>query len=111
MANTYRCPSCGAPLEYTPGTNGLVCTYCGTEVSIEQLSRNETGENSEDRTENHTASDIEDTHARQSFNGYTCESCGAQLITDEYVAHRFTFLVSQKVDMTFFFHLFTDIVQ
>jgi Primosomal protein N'' (replication factor Y) - superfamily II helicase len=84
MANTYRCPSCGAPLEYTPGTNGLVCTYCGTEVSIEQLSRNETGENSEDRTENHTASDIEDTHARQSFNGYTCESCGAQLITDEY---------------------------
>ncbi len=81
MANTYRCPGCGASLEYTPGTDALVCAYCGTEVSVEQLSRNEASEN---RTENHSASDMEDTQARQSFHGYTCQSCGAQLITDEY---------------------------
>ena len=80
MANTYRCPGCGASLEYTPGTDALVCAYCGTEVSVEQLSRNEAGEN---RTENHSASDMEDTQARQSFHGYTCQSCGAQLITEE----------------------------
>jgi len=84
MANTYRCPGCGAPLEYTPGTNALICTYCGTEVSIEQLSQSEAGGHSAHRTENHTASDTEDTHIRQSFNGYTCQSCGAQLLIDEH---------------------------
>ena len=84
MANTYRCPGCGAALEYTPGTDALICTYCGTEVSIEQLRQNEAGEDGESRTEHQVTSDTEHAHARQSFHGYTCQSCGAQLITDEY---------------------------
>lgn len=68
MANTYKCPGCGAPLQYTPGTDALICTYCGTETSVEELSRNESRE---------------DAQARQSFNSYTCESCGAELLIDE----------------------------
>lgn len=84
MANTYRCPGCGAPLEYTPGTNALICTYCGTEVSIEELSRNESGEHDEHVTQNYTSPNTENTQTRQSFNGYTCQSCGAQLIIDNH---------------------------
>ena len=34
MVNTYKCPGCGASLEYRPGAGELVCEYCGTHVSV-----------------------------------------------------------------------------
>ena len=27
--NQYKCTSCGAPINYSAGTNNLVCEYCG----------------------------------------------------------------------------------
>ena len=77
MANTYKCPGCGAPLEYTPGTDALVCRYCGTEVKVEDIKQTEPYEY---KVENHTDQDREE---RSSFHGYTCQSCGAQLLVDD----------------------------
>ncbi|MCF0207634.1 MAG: hypothetical protein HUK15_09420 [Bacteroidales bacterium] len=31
----FRCKNCGQSLEYAPGTNSMVCPYCGTENEIE----------------------------------------------------------------------------
>ena len=27
---SYKCPNCGAPLSYLPGTDHVTCEYCGT---------------------------------------------------------------------------------
>lgn len=77
MANTYKCPGCGAPLEYTPGTDALVCEYCSTKVRVEDLRQMESYEY---RVENHIDQNQQE---RQNFNSYTCQSCGAQLIVDD----------------------------
>ena len=41
MADTsvnYKCPSCSAPLAYTPGKgNRIKCEYCEAEFSVEEL--------------------------------------------------------------------------
>ena len=30
----YQCPSCGAALEFAPGTAGMVCPYCQARLDI-----------------------------------------------------------------------------
>jgi LSD1 subclass zinc finger protein len=35
MAQTFKCTSCGAALEYAGGSeHSITCTYCGTTVSV-----------------------------------------------------------------------------
>ena len=33
----YRCPSCGAPVKYSPEKGVLMCDYCNTEVEVEKI--------------------------------------------------------------------------
>jgi hypothetical protein len=33
-AHQYSCPSCGAALEFAPGTAGMVCPYCSAKLDI-----------------------------------------------------------------------------
>ncbi len=35
----FKCPTCGAPLEPTPGAQSLVCSYCGGTVIIPESLR------------------------------------------------------------------------
>ena len=74
MVNTYKCPGCGASLEYRPGAGELVCEYCGTHVSVSDL----------DSQEEHYRCEVENEavqeETRQDFQGYTCKTCGAHLI-------------------------------
>lgn len=77
MVNTYKCPGCGASLEFQPGKDELVCGYCGTHVKVKDLGEEDVYqcevENETDQSESQ----------RGDFSGYTCQSCGAHLITDE----------------------------
>ncbi|HYO20422.1 MAG TPA: hypothetical protein VES02_17350 [Dermatophilaceae bacterium] len=34
MQHQYQCPSCGAALEFAPGTTGMVCPYCQARLDI-----------------------------------------------------------------------------
>lgn len=36
-ASDYCCPSCGAPVKYSPEKGVLICDYCNTEVEIEKV--------------------------------------------------------------------------
>lgn len=35
----YPCPSCGANVEYAPGTTGLTCPYCGARIELQPTGR------------------------------------------------------------------------
>ena len=43
MADTsvnYKCPSCSAPLAYTPGSGSKIkCEYCEAEYTVEELEK------------------------------------------------------------------------
>lgn len=81
MVNTYKCPGCGAPIEFKPGTEELVCEYCDTHVRVRDLDDEKDGYSYQ--TENEVNQDQEE---REDFDSYTCENCGAQLIVDEHTS-------------------------
>ncbi|MBQ3870191.1 MAG: hypothetical protein II777_06535 [Clostridia bacterium] len=77
----YKCPSCGAPLKFSPTTGKLACESCNNEYdigTIEQYAKNNTD-----------ASFKWDKKYREALKGtlpemtvYNCRSCGAEIITD-----------------------------
>ncbi len=105
MVITYKCPGCGAAMEYDAATGKLVCAHCGTQMTVEEHERWEKqtgttqgtsagtdedegefdeaplGDDTYTRAE-HTADDDRTIHMRV----YHCPSCGAELMTDENTA-------------------------
>lgn len=76
----YRCPACGAPLEYDAQSGKLRCTACENAYALDLLeTRNE--EQREIQFER-SASTFDAQDAAQ-MQAYTCPSCGAELMTDE----------------------------
>jgi len=78
MAGTmdFKCPSCGAYLEFDPGKNAFVCGYCGSEFTEAQLQ-----EYSERRQE---TAEKEKRGGR--LKEYHCANCGAEIVTGETTA-------------------------
>ncbi|HPD01206.1 MAG TPA: DNA helicase PriA [Acetivibrio sp.] len=65
----YKCPSCGASLQFDPPTQSWKCHYCSTEYSKDQFDKQSQEElPDEDMPE---------------LDSYICNSCGAELIADE----------------------------
>ena len=77
----FKCPGCGAMLEFDATTQNLKCPYCDTEIALAmvQMTENETeeglwepmsaGEWKEGETEN--------------MRVYACRSCGGEIIADK----------------------------
>ena len=83
MAGTmnFKCPSCGAYLEFDPGKNAFACGYCGSEFSEAQLREFSASQQQEAEKEN---------REKESRGGrlkeYHCANCGAQIVTGETTA-------------------------
>lgn len=77
----YNCPCCGAPLAYSGESGKLECASCGNGYaleSIDALNGQEQSNISFDMPEK--GFDAQDA---QVMRAYTCENCGAELMTDE----------------------------
>ena len=35
--NTYKCPECGAPMQYDPESSSLKCDYCNRIINLEKV--------------------------------------------------------------------------
>ena len=70
----YKCASCGAPINYVPGSDELVCEYCGSVFPISEVTdgsvKSQEFQWSNDVAENLTVSPDKE---------YVCKSCGATL--------------------------------
>ncbi len=78
----YRCPSCGAPLEYEAQSEKLLCTACASRFDLDLLEGGEENAGREGicferKEETFGAQDAE------SIRTYVCDSCGAELMTEE----------------------------
>lgn len=69
---TFKCPSCGAYLEFDPASQQFRCPYCGETHSAEELS---------DQTKPEQAQ-----HESASLRSYHCTMCGAEIVTDSTTA-------------------------
>lgn len=64
-----KCPSCGANIKFNPLTQKWDCEYCGTSYGLEEFKKVQ-------EKEKNIETDI-------NIDEYTCQNCGAKVITDE----------------------------
>ncbi len=77
MIDTYKCKGCGAPIEFDGSKGELVCEYCGTHMSVDEMAKS--GEKYDSIVEDETVQD----ESTIDVDGYKCQSCGAELLTDD----------------------------
>lgn len=83
MVETYKCPSCGAPIEFDGQAGKLVCQYCDTEVDVFTMNREHDLYKEDIVDETPVEKEYSD------FDGYKCQNCGAEIMTDEYTSATF----------------------
>lgn len=66
---SYKCPSCGAGIQFKPALQKFHCDYCLSEYTEEEID-NTTHSHQTERESDHLSS-------------YECNSCGAKVVTDD----------------------------
>ncbi|MGN0318557.1 MAG: hypothetical protein ACI4E1_11570 [Lachnospira sp.] len=77
MPITYKCPSCGSVMEFDSTSGMLKCVSCGYETSADS------GQNDEQKTREQFSQNMDN------MKIYHCQSCGAELVADEYTSATF----------------------
>lgn len=85
----YKCPCCGAPLVYKGDKQMMVCESCDNQFTMDQVREAEEAEkkssSSSDMTwETSEPAEIKDENGN--LKGYTCPSCGAEIVADDKTA-------------------------
>lgn len=82
----YKCPRCGAELNFDSKTQLMVCEYCDSKYSVEQLSMNDSGkdkqEEEKDSAEYEWKEYEEKRESGENIRVITCPTCGAELETN-----------------------------
>ena len=81
-AQEYKCPNCGAPLTYSPGTGQLVCESCDSTFGLEEVSL---GQRNVKKVESFDWGKYKRNFSGQKLEHtavYNCKSCGAVIEAD-----------------------------
>lgn len=86
----YKCPSCGAKIEFDSNSQQMKCPYCLSEFDLATLQAtdeqlNEALPESEMNWESEAGSDWEQGEA-EGLRIYKCQSCGGEVVADETTA-------------------------
>ncbi len=85
----YKCPACMAPIHYVGEAGKLVCEYCDSTFSVEEVeammaekekNAEESFEVTEKRREKEAGTEW---GVEEGMKAFSCPSCGAELICDE----------------------------
>lgn len=80
----YKCPCCGAALEFSPKSQKLSCHSCGSQYDLETLKQYEKEEQKTGEQDLHWEYQKEAEGAKRTEDGrYVCPSCGAEIEADE----------------------------
>ena len=86
LITEYKCPSCGAPLAFDADSGKVKCDNCGREFTVDKLIKSQEDDS---QTTGFNWGDYKRTFNKEEMQGtvvYRCESCGAELETDENTA-------------------------
>ena len=73
-SKTFKCPSCGAYLEYDPSKGAMTCPFCGNTIGVEDA-----------RPAPETA-EAQPGSGSGSVRGYHCSNCGAEVVVGDTTA-------------------------
>lgn len=91
---SYKCPSCGAGLEFKPELQKFKCDYCYseyTEKEIDDIYKSKESENKEEES-----SDKKE-KGHEHLASYECNSCGAHVVTDDTTTSTFCYYCHNPV--------------
>lgn len=92
MATTsYKCPSCGAGIHFKPAIKKFKCDFCLSEYTEEEINniyREEDYEHIETKKEE---------SIEEHLQSYNCNSCGAQVVTDDTTTSTFCYYCHNPV--------------
>ncbi|MDX9872137.1 MAG: hypothetical protein RBT41_06935 [Clostridia bacterium] len=84
---SYKCPNCGGPLQFKPELQKSRCDYCLSTFTDQELDEINQA--------------MEEKAARESrLRGYICDSCGAEVVTEETTAAAFCYYCHSPVLLT-----------
>lgn len=109
---TYKCPNCGAPLQWDPGKAKIDCDYCNGEFTAQEVE-----DFNEKRLDRHEARAEAGAERQARYSGgeeqvsqgapheaqirsYHCDSCGAEVVTDNHTAATFCYYCHNPVILT-----------
>lgn len=94
MANLqeFKCPCCGADVEFDSASQKMKCPYCGSEFEMDSLKQYDdelaNDANSEMNWEMNNTKEWQDGEA-DGMRYYSCQSCGGEIVADENTAASF----------------------
>jgi hypothetical protein len=90
-----KCNNCGGPLEFKAETQNWICDYClseFTEAEVQALLNNEQSQSQATMSEATLQQKQEqDEEFAEKAAGYSCQSCGAEIVTDDTLAATFCY--------------------
>lgn len=81
MVKNYKCPGCGATLEYDPQSNTMHCAYCNCDYDPSEIGRKVLSKASMKATDQEKK--MARNQARIKMNIAVCNSCGAEMAMNE----------------------------
>ena len=81
-----RCPSCTASISFNPTVGKWKCEYCGAEFALEEMQQHSDNASGLDKNIEKEKQETVDTGG---YVTYHCDSCGAEIVTDEQTAATF----------------------
>ncbi|MBE6569441.1 MAG: hypothetical protein E7658_04395 [Ruminococcaceae bacterium] len=82
---TYKCPNCGASLDFGAATGQMQCAYCDSVFDVEtlcDLANEETAAPEETDWEQENPDNHWTEEEEASLRSYVCKFCGAEVLTD-----------------------------
>lgn len=76
MPTIYKCPGCGAAMEFDSSTQKLGCPSCGMQIDVREYEQK--------YSQNSTQGEYD-----KEMKMYHCNTCGAELVADEYTSATF----------------------
>lgn len=91
MPIIYKCPNCGAAMEFSSELQKLECKRCGTSIDVKtyedeyaSLMEEVSGSTSDNSDYGFNNSEQDNDADNNNMKIYHCQSCGAELVADEY---------------------------
>lgn len=85
-AREYKCPACGAGLVYGANSGDMLCEYCDSHFTLEQLEEINSAEESVSSSDEMKWEAHDDSEITGEFSAVICPSCGAEVVADETTA-------------------------
>ncbi|MBQ8898909.1 MAG: hypothetical protein IJY86_10660 [Clostridia bacterium] len=86
-AREYKCPACGAGLVYGAQSGDMLCEYCDSHFTLEQLEEIASAENEASGQDEMSWESTEASGGEEGeYSAIICPSCGAEIVADETTA-------------------------